>query len=891
MLLRGESGIGKSALLDFARSRADGFRILSATGVETELEIPFGALADLLRPVLGSLDAIPPPQAATLRAAFALGPPSAPDRFAAAAGALSLLAAAAGDGPVLVLVDDLHWVDRASREALLFAARRLESEGVAVLMAARTEPGTKLEAAGLPELILGGIDRAAARELILRSCAPGLAVGASVADDLFDATSGNPLALIEAVILLSDAQLTGDEALPTPLPAGDAIVRGFLSRIEAVSEETRWVMTVAAAAASDDVDLLVRAVGGDAPVALAESTGEVEVREGSIAFRHPLMRSALYRTASPDERRSAHRALAGATDADDIIRRAWHLAAAALGPDEAVAAALEAAGRRSGAGGGHAEANRAFEHAARMSPDGEGRVRRELLAAGSAQFAGDFDKAWQLLDSLLGTTRDPLLRAEVTHRLGVVEIWRGNVTRGRGLLLAGATDTRETHPGVSLKMLMDAVIPSFMQIDVRGALHTADSALELAQGLKEAEDVARGLLGFALYLSGDETEAERVFDLAAEGLLSAGGILTEYPQCQQFVWLLLIGLERFDDARRSLDAGVEGARLMGAPSFLPATLAFRSELNYREGNWPGALADASESVELAEDTKQRGQLAHSLMMLARIEAVLGREEACRAHCAHALEIASGFGLDGILPYGDHILGLLELGMGRPRDAIPHLESLEERVEKRGLGKLAVVYWAPLLIEAYVLVGDTDRAAESLAWFEKEARVTGAAWARAAAARCRGMIAPEDEMRDAFTEALSVGGAASSPFERARTRLCFGERLRRTRNRAEARDQLRAALVTFEDLHAIPWAERARSELRASGERLRRDPSEREELTNRELQVAVMVGSGATNDEAAGALFVSPKTIEAHLGRIYRKLGLRSRTELAAYLSKEPSAET
>jgi DNA-binding CsgD family transcriptional regulator len=349
---------------------------------------------------------------------------------------------------------------------------------------------------------------------------------------------------------------------------------------------------------------------------------------------------------------------------------------------------------------------------------------------------------------------------------------------------------------------------------------------------------------------------------------------------------VLIWLEEYAKARDVLVRLIEAARAKSAPTYLPYTLTGLAELEFRNGAWPTAQANVSEAVRLAEETAQPAALGFALATLARIEAAQGREDDCRGHVRRASELAA-IGVRAIQTFADSACGLLELGLGRCEEAVARLEPIAQATLESGLAEPAVIQWAPDLIEAYVRCGRTGEARAAVTRFEQEARASGGHWALAAAARCKGLLADADVFERDFAEALSLHGQTPMPFERARTQLCFGERLRRSRRRTEGRVQLRASLEGFERLGAASWIERARSELRASGESLRRRSSTgREELTPQELQVAQFVARGDTNREVGAALFLSPKTVESHLSHIYRKLGVRSRTELAALLAGE-----
>lgn len=878
LIMRGEPGIGKSALLRYASERADGMTVLTARGVESESELPFSGLAELLRPVLASLDEIPPPQAAALRGALALGPPAGGDRFTIYAATLSVLAAAAEEGGLLAVVDDAHWLDSSSAEALVFATRRLGAEGVVVLLAVREGEPRANEFAGLDEAVVTGLDEDAARSLVAtREERP---VSAEVFARLYEATRGNPLALIEIPTVLTGAQLAGGEPLPEPLPAGVGIERTFARRLSAFAAETQRAMLAAAASESTEMEVVARAAAllgvGVEALEPAESAGFVTIDAGRLEWRHPLIRSAVYHGATESERRAAHRALAE-TLSDH--RRAWHLAAATLAPDEGVAAALEEAALEARRGGGHVAAATTFERSARLTPDGEERARRLLEAAEDLHVAGRVERALGLLDEALACTEDAGRRADVQHLRGRIQMLAGGPREAYDLLIAEASRIEALDPARAARMFADATLTSTMTGHLDETLSTARRAADLAERVGGAAEVALALLGNALILRGEAEQGhpylvrareffERSDPLSAAFLVHSAG----HGSC----WV-----EEYAEARHVLDRVIDAARAASAVGVLSFPLSLRSELDFRTGRWPAAYAGAAEAVRLAEEAGQANQASFSLTCLARVEAGQGREDDCRLHAARALELVEATGSGSIRTYAWSSLGFLELGLGRPEPALRHLEPVARVVVEQGLGEPGVVWWAPDLIEAYIRSGRSSEAEGALATFELQAERTQRSWALAAAARCRGLLVGEEAFEDEFAEALRLHERTPTPFERARTELCLGERLRRAKRPLDARQPLRAALETFERLGAEPWAEVARAELAATGERqARREPSGLQELTPQELQIALLVAEGATNREVAAALFLSPKTIEFHLGKVYRKIGVRSRTELA-----------
>jgi DNA-binding CsgD family transcriptional regulator len=890
LLLRGEAGLGKTALCDYAAERAAGMTVLRARCAAAETELAFSALADLLRPVLAHLEALPRPQADALAAALALGPPTGGDRFTVCAATLSLLGVLAEDGPVLVLVDDAQWLDPSSTDALVFAARRLEAEGIALVVTLRPGGTSELERGEFDRVELAGLERAAARQLLAELA--GGEVADPVAERLWAATAGNPLALVEFASLLGPDELAGRRPLPEPLPLGPNLERAFRRRIDDLPEAVRRALVVAAAGESERVEDVVAALAllgvDESALARAETRELVSVEGDRLAFRHPLLRAAAYESAPVLERRAAHRALATAASGRGMPeRRALHLAAGAPAPDEDTAATLEEAARRARGRGGTLEAASVFEQAARLSRDPEQRARRLHEAANQFRLGGEVERALEMVEEALGWTRDEALRAELQHLRGRAEMWRGEVGAGHVLLVDEASRIAARDPSKAATMLIDAAMLALEGGRLATAAEAARQACSLAPEPESALALlCRAALGTVNVLRGDargQDELGRLVEALAGG---AGGALPAHQLVPFAAWSL-VWSERYDEAGRLLGAMADRARAASAPGELPLVLACLSDLDFRLGRWSSAYAEAAEAVRLATETRQTGALPYGLTSLARVAAAQGREDECRRHAASALAIGARVGADSVVLLARAALGLLELGLGRTAAAIDELEQVERASARAAVVEPLAVQWSPDLVEAYARAGRRHEAEEALARLEEQAQATGRSWAHAVVGRCRGLLGADDDIDAAFESALRRHADTPTPFERARTELVRGERLRRARRRTDAREALRSALSTFERLGAVPWMERARTELHASGETLRR-PADRplHELTPQELQVALVVARGATNREAGAALFLSPKTVEAHLGRVYRKLSLRSRTELAHALAGE-----
>ncbi|WP_165865677.1 ATP-binding protein [Vallicoccus soli] len=891
LVLRGDPGIGKSSLLRWAVERAGDVLVLQARGFESESEIAFAGLADLLRPVLGHLGALPAPQSAALAGALAVGPPVRADRFTVCAATLSLLAAAAEAQPLLVLVDDAHWLDSSSLEAVLFAARRLGAEGVVVLLATRDPAPPGLAASGLPEVVLRGLARAAARELGRRS---GTTLAPDVFDRLYDATAGNPLGLLEIPALLGEEP---DAVVPAvPLPPGAHLERALRRQVDRLPGETRAALLVAAAGDDADLGLVAAALarrGLDlGALSPAEERRVVRVHGDRVLFRHPLLRGVVYHDAPVGERAAAHRALAAAlaergdgAQAADL--RAWHLATAAVGYDEEAAAALEQAGTRAYRRGGYATAAHASERAAGLSPPGPDRGRRLLKAAKWWQLAGRVRRAGRLLAAALpDVADDPVRRAEVQHLRGFVQMWRQAPPPAQVLLQAEAERVVHLDPGRAALMHADAAVPCFMTGDVVQATAAARRAHDLAVGVGGTPLlVATVVLAVAEATSGHRHRARALLLEADEALRAARPLV----RAQEVVLAAMAWgwLEEPERARALVDRLLREARAAGALGVLPYALALVGDLDFRTGRWDSAYACAEESVRLADETRQAN--SYGLFFLARMEAVLGLERACTEHVERALDVADRYGIGCMPTYTGSALGLLHLGAGRTAQAVEELRRVRALADAQGLAEAAVVPYVPDLVEALARAGDRDGARAELGAAERVAGGDGerGAWLAGALARCRGLLDAGAGAEAHFAEALAHHERAGSPFDRARSLLCQGERRRRARQRAEARAVLGEALGLFEALGARPWAERARTELAATG-LVPAAPGTGALglLTPQELQIALAVSAGASNQEAAAALFLSRKTVEHHLSAVYRKTGVASRRGLGAWLARQ-----
>jgi DNA-binding CsgD family transcriptional regulator/tetratricopeptide (TPR) repeat protein len=906
LIIRGEAGIGKTALLEWALAEFPQCLHLRARGFEGETGLSFAGVRSLLEPVIDEVRELPEHQGAALLAALGVGPPVAADRFAVYSATLNLLAVAARRRPVLAVVDDAHWMDPASIDALLFAARRLAHIPIAALFAIRDGETRMFDDKGIPALVVSRLDEVAARAL-LEACAGDMSP--SVERSLIAATAGNPLALMELGPSLSEAQRAGREPIDESLPVGTLLERIYNHQVARLPEQTQRALLVVAAANQDE-DLpairgALRGLGLDADMLIpAEAAGLVAIGREGQTFRHPLVRAAVYRGAPAHDRREAHAALAEALAVEHTqARRAWHLAAASAGPDEHVARELERAAHDAQGRAALAEAIAAFTAAARISPSPRARANRLLLAARAAILAGRFAEARELLDDAHAIADEPLLVADIDAERGTIELARGSPWTGHELLVGAADSVESSHPERAAEMLCQATAALMAVGTTAGLVRTAERARRLARSDGATAMLATLLLGEGLAAIGDARGTELLAQL--EPVLLAVDPLAGPHELQSMAALCWVWTEDYAHAERVLNHVLTAARRANALHFLPLALAVRSWLDLRRGSWALGHTRAAEALRLAEETGQVvAILSVSLAVLAMFEAPRGNELGARRHLDQAEAINGEHQLNQLMYHAHATRGLLELGLGRADRALEALELAWEaaKVMARSdagevLGDPGLYLFAPDFVEACIRTRQEGNAVDVLDWYAARADATDRAGARAAVARLRGLLADDAAFEGFFEDALGWHGRVVNRFEEARTRLCFAERLRRARRRVDARHHLHVALTSFEQLGAVPWAERARVELRASDEGRGRgggpapDPhapraAVTDELTPQELQIATLVVDGATNKEVAGALFLSPKTVEFHLRNIFRKLDVSSRVQLTRLLAVE-----
>jgi DNA-binding CsgD family transcriptional regulator len=888
LVVTGAAGIGKTSLLEYAASRAAGFRILRARGAESEQDLPFAGLADLLTPVLGLMDRLPDRQREALAGALAVGPAVPADRFAVCAAALGLLAATATTQPVLALVDDAHWLDAGSAQAVEFAGRRLRADSVGLVVVVRDGGGGWFDSSRFDSLPVAGLSRAAARALLDRSGRP---VTPAVADQLAAGAGGNPLALVEIPVTLSDAQLNGLEPLPEPLPLTPGLQRAFARRLHDVGDSVRRLLVLASADTAADLPDLQRAAALQSldlsGLLKAEEAGLVRVGGSRVEFAHPLLRSAAYHSAGPAERRAAHQALADACDPGRYpIRRSWHLAAAAVGPDESVAETLDLAAGAAQIRNAYAVAARASQRAAELTADPARRAARLMAAGQAAHLGGDRASAAELLTLAADLGTDPRVRADAQIMRGYAAYWTTPPAAHYPQLVAAAEAVLPVDSQRAASLLSIAAGVCVMSGRLREALGIATRAADLTPHSDQAGWLeSHAWLGYTSILTGSRaTGLPLITSILSHPAMAADhpGIFVMRSVCSQ----CLMWGEDYQRAAEVLRTNIDKARALGRVADLLYALAVLSDLSFHTGDWEVASASAAEGAELSADYATAGDTGFGLACAARVDAATGAAAQCRAHLNDALRIMTT-GADPILTYTTSALGLLELGLDNYERAAAELARTEREVTRNGLADPNVVRWRPDYIESLARTGKLATAREQLSVLEAEGAATGSRWAEAVAARSRGLL--EDTPRDAAAHLEhAVGRAedgATGPFDLARALLYLGEALRRAGKRRDARRPLAQAHAAFDQLGAAPWAKRAAAELAATGmTAARRRPPVHVRLTPQELRVALQVAEGYSNQEVAARLFLSPKTIEVHLSHIYAKLGVRSRTALAKQIS-------
>jgi len=877
LVLYGEPGMGKTALLDLAVELAGHCKVVRTAGVEGETELPYAALQQLSGPIFGLSERLPDPQREALSVAFGLSAGHAPNPLLVGLAVLGLLVEAANDQPLLCVVDDAQWLDRASARALAFIARRLLADRIALLFAARE----RSEAfGGFPEVQIGPLGRRDARAL-LESVLP-TRVDDRVLERIVTETNGNPLALLELPRGMNPSELAGGFGLPAAAPLSDQIEEHFMRRAANVPPDARRLLLLAAADPTGDLALVSRAaerLGIPESAARAlESDGVLDLRTG-VVFRHPLARSAVYRAAAADERSEVHRALADATDPEtDPDRRAWHRAQATSMPDEDVAAELERSAARAQARGGFAAAAAFLERSSVLTVDRARRAGRELAAAQAKYEAGAFDEAVTLAANAEGGQLEGVQRAELDLLRARISFAEERGNEAPRLLLTAAKDFEPFDARRAREIYLEALSAALFAGRLAGAWGAREVAAA-AQALPESPmpPAASDLLldGLARMI----TEGPATGTPAVREALRAFGSADNQADEGQRWWRWLAGraagfiwdYEAWDSlTKRQIGA----AREAGALAELPFALSTRVGVCLFGGDVAAASSLNEESNGLAEATGSQIVPPYGILTVA---AFRGREVELRRSVETTTEefIRHGEGIG--LTLSLWATALLCNGLARYADAFEAAEQASEDPRELWFANFALIE----LIEAASRTGREDRATSALQILSESTSASGTPWALGVEARSRALLAHGEGAEKLYREAIDRLEPTRLPVDLARARLLYGEWLRRDRRRIDARQQLRIAYDFFSDAGMEAFAERARIELRATGDQAReRTPDALDQLTPQEAQISRLVAEGHTNREIAAQLFISPSTVEYHLSKAFRKLDVKSRTQLA-----------
>jgi DNA-binding CsgD family transcriptional regulator len=888
LAVRGEPGVGKTALLEYLAGQAAGCRVIRAVGVQSEMELAFAGLHQLCAPVLDHVGRLPVPQRDALRIAFGLSAGPAPDRFLVGLAVLGLVSEVAGKRPLLCVIDDVQWLDRASAQVLGFVARRLRADPVGLVFAARV-PGEEL--AGLPELLVEGLQEQDARAL-LDSVLTG-PLDARVRDRIVAETRGNPLALLELPRGATPGQLAGGFGLPGAVPLSRRIEESFRRQLEALPAPTRRLLLLAAADPSGDPLLVWRAAGR---LGLPADTGGPAVEAGLVEFspwvrfRHPLVRSAAYRSASIRERQQVHAALAEVTDLEaDPDRRAWHLAAATAGPDEGAAAELERCAGRAQARGGLAAAAAFLERSMALTPDPARRAGRALAAAQADLRAGEFDKARDLLVTAEAGPLDDFqdARADLLH--GQIAFASGPGSDAPPLLLKAAKRLEPLRLGLARETYLDAWHAAMFAGHLAGAgdlLEVSRAARALPAPAHPPRPVDLLLDGLALLVTDGPAAAAPVLRQATSAFGSA-----EIPVAEVLRWGWMAreadkALWAYDGWRVTARQ-VQLARDVGALDRLPLLLNQKALDAVYGGDLAAAVSLIAQAETICEATGAR-VAPYAATMLASFR---GREAEAVPLIQSAVEQAEAGGQGAAATWGYRVTAILCNGLSR------HEEALAAARQASGHGHVYVSMSAlPELIEAAARTGSTRMASDALDQLAERTRAGGTEDGLGVEARCRALVSEGEAADGYYREAIARLGPTRLRPELARAHLLYGEWLRRERRRGEAREHLRTAYQMLDAMGMEAFADRALRELVAAGETVakritqpaRTLPGQASEpLTAQEAHVARLARDGLSNPEIAARLFISTRTVQYHLGKVFAKLGISSRGQLHRVLPSDP----
>jgi DNA-binding CsgD family transcriptional regulator len=877
LVVHGEPGVGKTALLEYVAGRASRCRVLRMAGVQSEMELAFAGLHQLCAPLLDQLGVLPDPQREALRTAFGVSAGATPDRFLVGLATLGLLAEAAGEGPVLCVVDDAQWLDRASAQVLAFVARRLGAESVGLVLSARVADG---ELAGLPELEVRGLPERDARAL-LAAVLPG-PVDARVREQIVAETRGNPLALLELPRAATLTQLAGGFGLPAALPLTGRIEDSFRRQIDALPAQARRLLLLAAADPTGDPVLVWRAAGrlgiGTEAAGPAAVAGLAEFG-ARVRFRHPLVRSAAYQPASARDRQEVHRALAEATDPQaDPDRRAWHRAQAAAGPDEEVAAELEDSAGRAQARGGLAAAAAFLERAALLTPGPARRAGRTLAAAQASLRAGAFGKALELLATAEAGPLDEVQGARADWLRGQVAFAAGPGSDAPPLLLKAARRLEPLDPGLARETYLDAWQAALFAGHLAGAGDLAEVS-HAARALPAPEGPPRpaGLLldGLALLVTDGPAAAAPVL---RQAISTFGDPDVPVAERLRWSWMASVASLPLWDGQgwRLLVAPLQLARDVGALDQLPILLSVLAGAAVSRGDLAAAASLIAEADAAREATGAR-LVGYAALVLA---AFRGRQAEAVPLIEATLEQAAAAGQGAAVTWAHWVTAILHNGLGR------YAEALAAARHAAGHQLVHISMWAlPELVEAAARTGNTGLAGQALGQLSDWTQAGGTDWGLGIQARCRALLNDGDAAEPLYQEAIDRLGRTAMRPDLARAHLLYGEWLRRQQRRTDAREQLRTAGQLLDAIGMQAFADRARRELLAAGGTARRRAvTATVELTAQEAQIARLAADGLSNPEIATRLFLSPRTVQYHLGKVFTKLDITSRIQLIRTLS-------
>jgi len=877
LVVRGEPGVGKTALLDSLAARASGCRVARATGVQSEMELAFAGLHQLCAPMLDHAERLPAPQRDALRTAFGISAGPVPDRFLVGLAVLSLLSEVAGDRPLICVVDDQQWLDSASAQALGFAARRLAADPVGLVFAAR-DPGDEL--AGLPELTVEGLNDDDARALLDSVLAGPL--DARVRDQLVSETRGNPLALLELPRGLTPAQLAGGFGLASARPLSGRIEESFRRQLKVMPPQTRRLLQLAAADPSGDPLLLWRAAGKlGIPAQAGASAVEAGLVESGarVRFRHPLMRSAAYQSASVRQRQDVHRALAEATEPQiDPDRRAWHRAQASAGPDEEIAAELERSAGRAQARGGLAAAAAFLERAAMLTPEPSRRAQRLLAAARAKCGAGALDAALGLLVAAEAGPLDQLQAAEVDRLRGQIALDQRRGTDAARLLLRGARQLEAVDASLARAAHLDALVAACWASDMGSPVlrEAAKAARTAPRGPDPPRAVDLLLDAIALRLTEGYAAAAPALNRALKMVLALD---VSSGEAGRWLWLAggritqNVAMELWDfESWHGLGVGqVQFSRKTGALMHLAYALNYLARTQILTGELATAARLVEEDYVIAEATGNE-RIADTAMMLAAWQ---GQEKETSELVEAVSQEAAARGAGRLVSLAAYASSVLHNGLQQYAVACDAARRAFEH-EPLGYGSHIV----PELAEAAARTGDMKLVRVALVWLTERTRVTPTDWALGIEAQVRALLSEDEDTERYYRESIERLGRTRVRAQLARAHLLYGEWLRRERRPGQAREQLRTAHQMLEAMGIGAFAERARRELAASGEAARKRIVEPVvELTAQEAQVARLARDGLSNPEIGARLFISARTVQYHLSKVFTKLGISSRSQL------------